>query len=204
MDFAANSGGSVIWINALTYTDMTSNFDRLAAQLHIQPTNKVVTLFRKICEYFTEHRVLFIFDDAKPDNEILKNIKYYADDNDNIRVLVTSRDDEWDPRVYHICRLAPFTNEEAAKYLRDGTLSVNEFISKEVSGDFMPRLDREMSNIPWLKLSKDDDDNAYVNDQIDESENAIHNQRMVEDYFQHLPWLKESIGVSKKGYRSEY
>lgn len=137
---------SLMWIDAESVDSLTYSFQELANFIGINPNGKVPSeILEEVFDFFKNKKALFIFDGAGK-FYVLNNIKKFVPESSGIKILITSRESDWN-RSFKAFQLEPFSLEESLEFLTKYL-----HLSKENEVD-AKTLAETLQNLP-LALSK--------------------------------------------------
>lgn len=137
--------GNIIWFDCSSAKAMFKNLLKLAVEIK-QPVHNISSadLIHNVFHFFKNRKTMFIFDNAKPDNYVLTDLRFLIENNDNNKVIVTAREENWDRSKFRVLSLKILTKDQSIKFIKN-ELADFEFIAEnnvyetlaEISG-FMP------------------------------------------------------------------
>lgn len=147
--YADTFPGSVLWMNSTTITQMVHDFKTLHTS-HIGPVKgkKITESIRAVFDHFKGKNTLYIFDGANSDNVLLVQLQRYIKEDDPSKVIITSRNNNWDAN-FSIVSVDVFTTAEAIKYIKEALKDLS--IPKEDAN--CKEFARQLTNLP-LALKK--------------------------------------------------
>lgn len=110
---------SVVWIESSSVSSMVDAIKRLAAEVGvITEGRKITAVIRETFHYFKPRNTVFVFDAATKDNVLLLNLRTFLAGNEKSLVVVTSRDEGWNQKLFAEIKLEGLTKVEAVKYVK--------------------------------------------------------------------------------------
>lgn len=147
-DFAQDS--SKLWINSESHLSVRDAFKELATTLGLSIENKdATTIIKEVIDHFKNRKTLFIFDNSEADNLIVNNLGVWIGNSKLIKVIVTSRNENWDEKKFRIVNIKPFTLEESTEFIKS---TIAKEINLSVSDEDCKKLSEFLKFIP-LALS---------------------------------------------------
>lgn len=127
-EIKVDNTSSTIWINSEGHLSFIDAMKDLATTVGINIENKNPTsIIQSVFEHFKNRKTLFIFDNAGDDNVLVNNLPVWIGSNPKfIRVIVTSRSENWDENKFKKIKINAFTPEESKEYIKSA-------ISKEIT-----------------------------------------------------------------------
>lgn len=135
---------NIIWFDSTTHETLIESFRDLAVYVGLDLESKSKTsIIRETCEYLRNRPTLLILDHAHNDNIIIKNLEIFIGVTNKVRVIITSRDKEWED--YKIIKLKQFKKENSIDFIKK---VLNKEIQVKVIDSSAEKLSDLLKNLP--------------------------------------------------------
>lgn len=105
--------GSVIYIRSDNTATMMEDFERLGEEVKVEhdtTTKGDCNFIHNVFDKFSRNNTLFVLTNATPDNYIINRLNLHVQKYLKFKVLITTRNYEWNPTKYEFLIIEGFTN----------------------------------------------------------------------------------------------
>lgn len=106
IDFYNRKYGNTVIIPSQNIEAMLEKILITLQMVNIPTENKEIkTIFTDLFDYYSRQNSLIYFQNAKSSNYILRKLKYFLTDKYSVKILISSRDGDWDNNKFFIVNL---------------------------------------------------------------------------------------------------